>query len=569
MMRRLTSAIVVLLLVLTMVVAVGCGAPDKPDDSAEKPGETKEPAEEPKETTEEEIVDGGTFKMWVYWEAATINPVLANGVWFPTYYGFDPLFKYSPTGEMIPALAESWEVSEDGLVYTFHLRTDVKWHDGEPFTAEDVKFTVDTILDEDTRTTIRGGFILDGTPIEVKVVDDYTVEFHLPQPFAPFMVVLGEDLRMIPKHLLADVEDINNADFNLNPVGTGPFKFVEWSSGSHVLMEKNEDYYKPVHLDKILLKIIPNAESNVLAFENQEIDTSYLYDVDAIRFQEVEGVNVYNVPAGYSAYLWLNVRKPTFNDKLVRQAVAYALDKETIGQTVTQGISHASYSIYPAEGPYSWVHNPDAPKYKYNVEKAKELLAEAGWQDTDGDGIVEKDGKDFEFLHYGQTGFKQYEKVNVMIQSQLEEVGIEMEIRLLEPSAFREALLSTEDPKPQDSHLTGRSPISRWDPDFFATFHSSEYPEGQNPYGYSSPEADELLELGRTTVERSQRKEIYMELQDVIMEDIPYIPLYSFINSTGVWDYLGGVPEDKSLPPDTILYYAPEELYLKNLEKGQ
>ncbi|MGI6627769.1 MAG: AAA family ATPase [Bacillota bacterium] len=192
---------------------------------------------------------------------------------------------------------------------------------------------------------------------------------------------------------------------------------------------------------------------------------------------------------------------------------------------------------------------------------AEEILADLGWKPGP-DGVLVKDGQRFSFVHFGQTGFAQYEKVNTMLQAQLAKVGIEMEIRLLEPAAFTQRLREQVDPKDMDSHLTGAGP-DPFDPDYTSRFHSKSYPAEFNVYGYSNPEADRLLEKGVTTTDRDARKEIYYELQNIIMEDIPYIPLYEFIDVNAVWDDLGGVPEDTTKDSSVITWYFTEKLYIK------
>lgn len=508
------------------------------------------------------VPKGGTFLHWVYWEQPLINPVLSNGT-FAHSFIFDSLVLVDENGEIQPRLAEKWEISPDGLTYTFYLRKNVKWHDGEPFTSADVKFTYDTIMDPKTVTNLRSTFMIGSEVIKCETPDPYTVKFILPKPYAPFLGKLGNlynAIRIIPKHLL-EGKDINDNDFNFKPVGTGPFKFQERKVGEYCVLVKNDDYFFPVHLDKIILKVIPNAEANVAAFEKRELDNTYLYDADVQRFENYPGVIQYRSNAGASAFLWLNVKSPLFSDKRVRQAIAYAIDKEAIAKTVTYGLAKASYNIYTQSGPHAWVYNPNAPKYPYNPEKAKQILAELGWKPGP-DGVLVKDGKRFHFVHYGQTGFAQYEKVNTMIQAQLAKIGIEMEIRLLEPAAFRQKLLEPVDPREMDSHLTGGGPPV-FDPDWYDYFHSSMYPKGNNPYGYSNPRADQLLEEGRATTDKEARKKIYQELQNVIMEDIPYIPLYELINVYGVWDRVGGLPEDKTKDAGIVIWYFPEKLYIK------
>ncbi|HHY16517.1 MAG TPA: hypothetical protein GX524_00425 [Firmicutes bacterium] len=521
------------------------------------PAKPKEP-----ENVEPEITKGGTFLQWVYWEQPMSNPVLSSGQ-FAHSYIFDPLVQVDENGDIQPRLAEKWDISPDGKEYTFTLRENVKWHDEEPFTADDVKFTFDAIMDPKTVTTQRSCFTVGDEVAKCEVVDPLTVKFILPQPFAPFLGKLGNQysaVRIVPKHVFEGT-DINDNPANFDPIGTGPFKMQERKTGEYAVLVRNDDYFLPVYLDKIVLKIIPNAEANVAAFENRELHATYLYDADVEKFADYPGVIQYRYSDGALAFLWLNVKKPLFSDKRVRQAIAYAIDKEDIANTVTYGLCKAAYNIYASSGPHAWVYNENAPRYEYNPEKAKEILADLGWKPGP-DGVLVKDGQRFSFVHYGQTGFAQYEKVNTMLQAQLDKVGIEMEIRLLEPAAFNQKLREQVDPKDMDSHLTGAGP-DVFDPDYISRFHSKSYPAGHNVYGYSNPEADKLLVEGVTTTDREARKEIYCELQNVIMEDIPYIPLYEFIDVNAVWDDLGGVPEDTTKDSSVITWYFTEKLYIK------
>lgn len=508
-----------------------------------------------------EPVYGGTFYHWIYWEAPLANPVLASGT-FAHSFLFDPLVQVDIDGTIQPRLAESWDISEDGLEYIFHLRENVKWHDGAPFTARDVKFTYDAIMDPSTVTTQRGTFLIGTDVIKCEVIDDFTVKFSLPAAFSPFLGRLGNGwsaFRIIPEHLFAGTNIAENP-YNFEPVGTGPFKQTTRVEGSHAILSRNEDYFLPVYLDRVILRIIPSAEVNVLTFENQEIYNTYLYDADVERFADYPGVKQYRTPSGAVAYFYLNVQKPLFAERDVRIALAHAIDREDIANTVTYGLAPASNNIYAKEGPHAWVYNDNVPSYEYDPEKAIAILRDLGWE-PGSDGVLVRDGERFEFTHYGQTGFAQYEKVNVMLQADLAEIGVKMNIRLLEPAAFRELLLAPNDPKAMDSHLTGSgAPV--FDPDHFDQFHSSQYPQGYNTYGYYNPLADELLELGRKVTDRDERREIYMELQEVIMTDLPYIPLYELINVYGVWEWVGGIPDDLSMNVGDMIWYFPERLFI-------
>lgn len=504
-------------------------------------------------------VKGGTGVFLLYWEAPLSNPVLSQGGFGSTLL-FDPLLQLDENGQFQGRLAEKWVVSPDGLTYTFTLRKNVKWHDGKPFTSADVKFTYDTIMDSKTLGTLKSTFSMkSGGTITCDAPDANTVKFVLPKTFAPFLGKLSA-VRMIPKHLY-EGKDVNSSDYNHKPVGTGAFKFQERKAGEYGILVRNDDYFFPVYLDKVVLRVIPDSTASAAAFEKKEIDFCWVDAADVEKYSKAPGVVEYPIDMGISAFLWLNVKNPLFSNKEVRQAIAYAIDKEDIAKTVTYGLSKGSYNIYTPNGPHAFWFNPDAPKYQYNVEKAKQILDKLGWK-PGADGVRVKDGVKLSFVHYGQTGFAEYEKVNTMLQSQLAKVGIKMEIRLLEPAAFQEKLRSKEDPRPMDSHLTGFSP-ERYDPDWTTVFHSSEYPGGWNTYGYSSKEADKLLEQGITTVDKEARKKIYFDLQKVIMEDVPYIPIYEYRPVFGVLERIQGLPSDHSKDASTVLWYFPERLSIK------
>lgn len=506
---------------------------------------------------EPEQPKGGTFIFPMGAEAQQINPILANGN-FAVRQLFDTLVARDEDGNWIGKLAESFQVSEDGLVYTFKLRENVKWHDGEPFTAEDVKFTCDTVLDEKTLTNRRSCLVVGDKPIEVEVIDEHTVRFTLPEFTINFLSNMAL-LRYIPKHLL-EGKDVNTDEFNQNPIGTGPFKFTEWKKGEYLIMSRNDDYFLPVQLDRYILKIIPSAEAQVIALEKGEIDCLLLQGSDIERLKSNPDIVQYNINAGYNYFLYLNIHKAPLDDVKVRQAIAYAIDRESMASTVTYGSAKGAYGLYDPAGPLADYYNHDAPEYRYNIEEAKRLLAEAGW--TPGsDGILEKDGQKFVIE---QIITAANEKVATMLQSDLAKVGIKMDIRMLDNAAYSAALrLDPESPDAPWCYVTANGPTNTGDPDYYDTFHTKAYGIRFNYVKYSNPRVDELLDKGLTILEKEARIPIYKEFQQIVMEELPMIPLYQFVVVFAVRSRVGGLPEDRTADANGIVWEEAWRLYIK------
>lgn len=456
-------------------------------------------------------------------EVSVLNPILSTDTSSSAVEGaiFTGLVKVNERLEMVPDLARKWEVSKDGKTWTFHLRRDVKWHDGVPFTAADVEFTFDSILNPKVNSVRRSDYIIDGKPIQFKVIDKYTVQALLPRPFAPFLTHAG--MNIIPRHLLAG-KDINTAEFNRRPIGTGPFIFKEWKSGDHVTLARNAQYYagQPL-LKEINYKIIPDENSRLVALEAGEIDESDIPPKDYRRMKAVRGINVYEYDALTYTYLGLNLAHPKFRDKRVRQALAYATDKNQLVNLIFRGLATPAYA---PSAPISWAYSDDVPKYLYNPGKAKQLLKEA-----------KAEGLEFTILV--NQGNKEREKAAVILQQQYKRVGVKVNVRVLEWSALLKVINAPKDPKDFEAVIIGWS--LGLDPDAYSIWHSSQYPRGFNFVKYNNREVDRLLELGRTTIEKSARKKIYARLWKLIAEDQPYIFLWYPKAVVGVNARVGGL----------------------------
>ncbi len=477
-------------------------------------------------------------------EPSIINPTLSSDSASSAVEGpiFSGMIRINEKLEVVPDLAESWKVSKNGLIWLFKLRKDVKWHDGKPFTAEDVEFTFDSILNPKVNSVRRGDYIIDGEPIKFSVVDKYTFKAVLPKPYAPFLISVG--MSIIPKHLLAG-KDLNTADFNRHPVGTGPFKFKEWLSGDHVTVTRNNDYYfgRP-KLAEIIYKTIPDENSRLIALKTGEIDESDIPPKDYKSIRKDKGLNVFEYETLLYTYFGFNLKSPLFRDKRVRQALAYATNKDQLIGLVLKGLGKPAYC---PTSPVSWSYSDDVEKYPYDLKKARALLKEAGFK-----------GKNIEFTVLVNQGNKEREKAAIILQQQWEKIGVRMRIRVMEWSAMLKLIQSPKDPKDFDAVIMGWS--LGLDPDSWSIWHSSEYPKGLNFIGYDNPDVDRLLQLGRTTMDKSKRKVIYAKMNKIISEDQPYIFLWYPKSVVAVRDRVGGLMKDPG-PTGPFLYI--EDIFVR------
>jgi peptide/nickel transport system substrate-binding protein len=470
-------------------------------------------------------------------EPALLNPILSKDTTCATVEKliFNGLMRVNDELQIEPDLAEKYSLSADGKVYTFTLKKNVKWQDGHPFTAHDVAFTIEKILDPKTLTVRRSDFQVNGKSIQVRIQDEHTLQFILPEPFAPFLSNLT--LGILPKHLLAG-KDINTATFNHQPIGTGPFKWVNWQPSQYITLAKNPLYFgKSPKLAKIIVKIIPENNAARVAFEKKEVHMLGIEPHDKATFEKRSDMRVLNYDTLAYTYMSFNLKNPLFSDIRVRQAITYAVNKEAIVQNVLMGEGKAAY--WP-DSPASWAYPGDdaAIKMSYNPQKAKALLAQAGWIYNPKTQRVEKDGKPFVFTVLLGKGQTDREKTAQIVQQFLKQVGIEMKIQLMEWGSLVKTLTSPQLPKKFDAALLGWS--LNTDPDCLSIWHSGEFPTGFNFIGYANPKVDSGLVLARKTPSQAQRKKIYTEIYTQIAQDAPYLFLYYPKAVSGVYKTVKG-----------------------------
>ena len=431
---------------------------------------------------------------------------------------YNGLVKYDKDMKIIGDLAESWEVSPNGLVITFHLRKGVKWHDGQPFTSADVLFTYQVTVDPKTPTAYAGDFL---KVKKAEVLDAYTFRVTYDKPFAPALISWGNAI--LPRHLLIG-KDITKSPLSRHPIGTGPYKFKEWIAGQKIVLVSHTDYFEGrPYIDGFITRIIPDTATMFLELRAQGLSMMDLTPLQYTRQTEnnlfKENFQKYRYLGFKYVYLGYNLKNPLFTDKRVRQAISYAINKEEIISGVLLGLGK------PATGPYkpgTWAYNGNVKIYNYNPQKSRQLLGEAGWKDNKGTGILEKDGKPFVFEIVTNQGNDTRQKCAEIIQRQLKDVGITVKIRILEWSAFVSDFINK---RRFDAVILGWS--ITLDPDAYDVWHSSKTaPEELNFMSYNNPKADEMLEKGRSTFNQSQRKKYYDRFQEIIAEDQPYTFLY-------------------------------------------
>lgn len=426
---------------------------------------------------------------------------------------YDGLVRYKDgTLEVEPALAESWTISDDGTVYTFSLRDGVTFHDGTPFNAEAVKYNFDRMLDENHPQHDTGPFPLAfffSAVEEVEVVDDLTVRFKLNAPYAPFLSNLA-----YPTGLIVSPTAVREygADYGRNPVGTGPFKFAEWESNAKVVVVRNDDYWEdPAKLEAVVFRPITDANTRVAELMAGGIDLMVEVPPDSLtQLRDDANFNIYEQAGPHLWFLILNMKEGPFKDKRVRQAINYAIDKKAIVENVLQGT--AEIAAGPTPPAFAWAYNEELQPYPHDIEKAKQLIKEAG-----------AEGAEVTFyVTEGGSGMLDPVPMGAAIQADLAQIGLTVAIETYEWNTF----LGKVNPG-----LEGKADMAEmaWmtnDPDTlpYLALRTDAWPDkgGFNSGYYSNPEVDKLLEAARSSTDQAERAKLYREMQEIVYDDAPW-----------------------------------------------
>ncbi len=538
---------------LLAACAPSAPAPAKPVES--KPAEAKpaapsaataapaKPAEAPKPTAapaaaqkapEAKPKAGGQMAFAVISDP-TLNPFTWPGQ-VSTIMVAKPLWstltKYEPgTMKVVPDLATSWEAAPDGLSWTFKLRQGVKWHDGKPFTAADVKFTLDGIINPQVNALFKGNLTV---LKEIQAVDDHTVKLVLDKANSTLPIQFGYNVAMAPKHLL-EGQDLNTlAEYIQKPIGAGPFKVVEIAKGSHVAMEANPDYYdgRP-SLDRLVYKVIPEINTQVAQLRTGELDLALIEPPHKETLRGQQNLQFLTVEQPNTYYIALNNAREPFTDKRARMALMLATNRQLMVERILRGEAPLAAGAYGTA--FGEFQNKDLKPYPYDPDKAKSLMAEVGW--TPGaDGVLQKDGKKLSIKYLLDKGNPTREQIALAAQQDWKKIGVDVEIDVVEFNV----LLQRVRPNPGEYDVVSAWRITAPTPDKTAEYTSKG---AFNHYAYSNPEVDKLMGEGLGENDPRKRVDTYHRIQQLMYDDVPVVWVYYWTEIIALNKAINGFPQ--------------------------
>ncbi|WP_019121874.1 ABC transporter substrate-binding protein [Brevibacillus massiliensis] len=466
------------------------------------------------------------FVMGIAADAVTLDPSLQSDLVSITITSeiYETLVRYKAgSSELESDLATSWEASPDGLSWTFHLAKDVKFHDGTPFNADAFIFNFERWWDEKNPyhkgdfspfQADFGGFKDSETCVvkDVQKIDDDTVQINLKQPFSPLLAILSQT-----EYGIASPEAIkkHNGDILKTPVGTGAFKFVSWTPGDKIVLEKNQDYRQPgmPKLDKLIFQVIKDNTARLNALRAGQIDLmDGLSPSDAASVKSDAKLQLYETPSNNVGYLAMNNLKPPFDNPKVRQAINMAIDKQALIDAYYYGLAEPAVTVLPSK---NWAFHTDLNDYEVNVEKAKELLKEAGYPN----------GFSTELwaMPVARPYMPQPEQIATVLQADLKKIGIDAKIVTMDWATYTQKMKNGE----HTMGLMGWAP-GTWDPSnlLYTLLHSSNAkPPALNLSFYKNPQVDTLLENALKETDQTKAAELYKQAQQIIHDDAPMVPL--------------------------------------------
>lgn len=425
-------------------------------------------------------------------EHCEINALLFNG-----------LTAHDRDNQVVPGLAESWEYDPDAYTYTFHIRSGITWHDGEPFTADDVKFTIEAIMNPDNGAENAPNY---EDVEEIRVIDERTVEFRLTEPNVAFLEYMT--MAVLPRHLL-EGEDMQESEFFCSPVGTGPYKLERWDMGQAIVMVKNQDYYLGCpKIDKIIFKIVGDDNAQAIQLESGEVDLALLDPKNAGNFQGREGFTCYDMTtADYRGILFNFHHDYWKKNRDLIPALCYALDRQAIIDSVLLGQGMAAY------GPLqrNLYNHEEVEHYDYSPQKARELMEEAGCT-LGSDGFYERDGEEVGFVLSVMSGEQDRIDMAQAAAQQLREAGVNCTVEIpaqMDWGGQMACLIGWGSPFDADDH----------------TYKVFGTDKGANYSGYSNEKVDEYLTLARQSEDPGVRRQYYDRFQEELARD----PAYAFL----------------------------------------
>lgn len=425
------------------------------------------------------------------------------------------------TLEWRPKLAERWDISPDHLQFTYYLRRDVQWHDGHPFTADDVIYSYARIKDPKVDAAVLRDYYKDVSRVEK--LDDYTVRFVYRYPyFMAFEFTAG--IPIVPKHAFDDGTDFNIHPVGRQPIGTGPYRFVEWVTSRRIVLERNPHYWAtPPAVDGVIFRLIPERSVAFQALKKGEVDFIDLYPVQWARQTAspkfLARFAKYRYFPPILSYIGWNMRRPFFSDRLVRRAMTLLIDRERILARILYGQGQiVSGFAYPFHSSYDQSIAP----WPYDPAEAGRLLEQAGWIDHDGDGIRDKDGIPFRFRFLYQPASRLGEPLAGILREDFRKAGIIVDAQRLEWTTY----VKNINGRAYDAMLGGWGGPVESDP--YQIWHSSQAAKGSNHVGFVNADADRLIETARREFNPAVRAQWYRQLHRILHEEQPYTFLYNF-----------------------------------------
>ncbi len=546
---KVKGYLVFVMLVIASLVVAGCAAPNTPtpaapSTSASEGGSTPAPANTAAPATQPAAPSSNAatkLVMGINTEPETYFPGFETSAL--ASYGFELVFNelttYDLQGKIVGDLANSWDLSDDQLTWTFHLEPNVKWQDGQPFTAKDVQFTLEMLADPAYTGTYYSMISSvagakdkhDGKATSISginVVDDNTIAITTDAPNALFLETMASVMPILPEHLLKDiaVADLATSSFSRAPVGTGPYMLTSWKSKESLTFTKNADYFKGApKIDTFIWQVIPEPSAQITALLNGEINL--LYEVSADDFSQLKdasSLDTLQIPGARFYSLNFHITDPMLADVRVRQAIAHSVDRQALLTGISGGLGKVENSIFHPSLPE---YDPNLQGYSYDVDLAKQMLSEVGWSDQDGDGILEAkgvkgvtDGTKFQ-VELGVQTSPIYVNINSMLQQDLKAIGIDATIKTMDSNEFYSSYFTAGGPWQLTglgwSNLIG-SPQQEllWN----LTCDSQSY------YDYCNPDLDKMVAKNNTLFDEQQRDQNFYSIQELVEKEAVYLSLF-------------------------------------------
>jgi peptide/nickel transport system substrate-binding protein len=496
---------------------------------------------------------GGTFIVGLHADPDGLNPVLSSDIPIRMVAPniFSRLLYVDIKGSLVGDLAEKWTISKDNLKIRFYLRKGAKWHDGRPVTAEDVKFSMECLAKYHPRSIELKRIS------EIKVLGENSVEITFPSPSPTFLSFLDEAGFIIPKHIYGTTEDLATHPSNSKPIGSGPYIFDEWRKGDHLTLLKNKNYYVPgePYMDKVIFRTVSSGASRVLALETGDIDyiaERALPETDIPRLRKDPKFVVTDKGMGSTSlnFLLFNTRRKPWDDVRVRRAIAHAVDRKVLVEKGTFGLAQPAFSPFSKQS-WPWAYNPKVETmYPFDLAKAGRLLDEAGYRKGP-DGVRIKTTV---ILDRGDT---RANDITEILREQLKKIGIEMVMQPMDkPTASQRVWMDADFDLWSGPSSQGSDPaigIER----IFSTEGIAPVPSTHNGNAYSKPEVDKLFFLARTTMDIKKRGEYYRQVQPIILNDLPTLPLTDTPKYAAFPKKVRGV----NMRRHWAVYYAPSDAW--------